>query len=238
MINLKKLLISILLLATSIPAYCFRFSPLNFDKKIDSDDSYQEFVIKNDSKQNIKYQVRIFSTGKDNDVSKFVKIYPKVMSIDALGEGKFKVFLEDDESIKPGEHSFMLGIKTLKMPKINPLDPKVADPALEFKIGVNLEMFAYKGDVKEEFILTNSKFYKDKEGKKHWQGTIKNDTGRGYELAIGFKDRMEAVFGLESKGRLFNGKSTDLNVEIPKGAKKIIFWDWNNNSVVCQEIEI
>lgn len=238
MINLKKLLISILLLATSIPAYCFRFSPLNFDKKIDSDDSYQEFVIKNDSKQNVKYQVRIFSTGKDNDVSKFVKIYPKVMSIDALGEGKFKVFLEDDESIKPGEHSFMLGIKTLKMPKINPLDPKVADPALDFKIGMDLEMFAYKGETKKEFTLTESKFYKDDKGEKCWKGSIKNDTGRGYEIAVGFKDRMDAVFGLESQGRLFNNKSADINVKIPKGAKKVIFWDWNNNCVVGQELKI
>lgn len=234
----KRLLFLILFLGLTIPAYCFRFSPMNFDKRIDGDDSYQEFTIKNDSKKNIKYQIRVFSTGKENDVSKFVKIYPKVISVDPLSEGKFKVFLENDESIKNGEHGFMIGIKSIKMPELNDTKPTVADPALEFKIGVNLEMFAYKGDVKEEFTLTNNKFYKDKEGKKYWQGTIKNDTGRGYELAVGFKDRMEAVFGLESKGRLFNGKTADLKVQIPKGAKKIIFWDWNNNSVVCQEIEI
>ena len=236
--KLKKVLTATIFLLLSIQAYCFRFTPLNFDKRIDDNEAYQEFIIKNDSKENTKYQIRVFSNGKENDVSEYVKIYPRVVSIDPLSEAKIKVFLEDNESIKPGEHGFMLGIKTIKAPKLNDVKRDIADPTLSFKVGVNLEMFAYKGPVKNEFILEESKFYKNKDGEKCWKGYIKNDTGRGYELAVGFKDRMEAVFGLESQGRLFNGNGADISVKIPKGAKKIIFWDWNNNCVVGQEIKI
>lgn len=235
---LKKYLRCIVLFLVSINLYGFTFSPLNFDKRVDGDGAFQEFFIRNDSKKTMKYQINVLSNSKKNDISQYVKIYPKVITVEPFTNGSFKVFAEDDVDIPQGELGFMLEIKSLKVPELQNVGEKENNSSVEFKINLNLEMFAYKGEVGNEFIITDDEFYKTKEGERRWKATIKNENGRGYELAVGFLDRMEYVYGLENISRLFNGNATKVDVKIPKEAKYIIFWDHNNMTTVGQKIKI
>lgn len=234
----KKYLIYIVLLIMSINLYGFTFSPLNFDKRVDGDGAFQEFFIRNDSKKTMKYQINVLSNNKKNDISQYVKIYPKVITVEPFTNGSFKVFAEDDVEIPQGELGFMLEIKSLKVPELQNVGEKENNSSVEFKINLNLEMFAYKGEVGNEFIITDDEFYKTKEGEKRWKATIKNENGRGYELAVGFLDRMEYIYELENLGRMFNYGSTKVDLKIPKEAKYIIFWDHNNMTTVGQKIKI
>lgn len=235
---MKKYLRYIVLMLLSINLYGFTFSPLNFDKRVDSDGAFQEFFIRNDSKKTMKYQINALSNEKENDISQYIKIYPKVITVDPLSNGSFKVFAEDDVDIPKGELGFMLDIKSLKVPDLQNVGEKENNSSVEFKLNLNLEMFAYKGEVGNEFIITEDEFYRTEEGEKRWKATIKNENGRGYELAIGFLDRMEYIYGLENISRLFNGNATKVDVKIPKEAKYIIFWDHNNMTTVGQKIKI
>lgn len=232
---MKRILLLFMILSFKI--FSFTFYPLNFDKRLDSDNAYQEFFIKNDSKSTLKYQLTPMSTGKDRDISQYVKIYPKVITIDPLSVGSFKVFVEDNEKIPYGQSSFLLGIKTLKVPQLQQVGEKENNSSVDFKLALNLEMFAYKGEVGQEFQILESEFYKKEDGK-YWKGKIRNENGRGYEIAVGFIDRTEAIFGLENLGRLFHGSNAEIDVKIPEGAKYIVFWDHNNTTLVGQKIKI
>lgn len=119
---MKKLInLGLLFVIFSINSFSFGFKPLNFDKRIDSNNSYQEFFIRNDSNKLLKYQIIPYSTEKENDVSKYVKVYPRVLNVNPMSTGSFKVFVEDRKKITDGEKSFMLEVKSLKVPNLNQL---------------------------------------------------------------------------------------------------------------------
>lgn len=235
--SMKKYLIFCMFICFACCSYAFSFRPLNFDKRIDSNNSFQEFFIKNDSNEPVKYQLQVFSNGRENDVSKYVKIYPKVITIDPKESGSFKVFLEDSDEITNGQKGFMLNIRSLKLPDLENVGGNKSNSTLGFKISLNLEMFAYKGEVGEEFEILESEFY-SKNGEDYWRGHIGNKNGRGYEIAVGFLDRMEYLYEVKNLGRLFNNSSAKIDIKIPKGAKYIVFWDNNNYCLVGQKIKI
>lgn len=236
-INLKKYLLFCIFVCLTCYSYAFTFSPLNFDKRIDSDEAYQEFFIKNDSNKTLKYQIQVFSNNKENDISKYITVYPKVITIEPKTRGSFKVFVDDSKEITDGQKGFMINIRNLKLPNINSVGKNESNSSVGFKMALNLEMFAYKGEVGTEFNLLENQFYK-KNGKKYWKGNIENKNGRGYEIAIGFLDRMEYLYGVQNLGRLFNNSTAKIDVEIPEGAKYIVFWDNNNYCLVGQKIKI
>lgn len=232
--NIKKGIFSLLVLL-SLPAYAFKFSPLGFDKSL-TEGGMQEFRISNTSKEIIRYKIEAKDTGKSTDISHLVTIYPKVITVEPLSEATFKVYVDESE-YPAGEYSFILGIKPIKMPKIQEVGKGKTKPTLAMKTALDVEVFAYAGEIKDKFDITNSQFY-TKDGSKYWKATITNNTGRGYELATGFVDKNDMIIDLHNEGRLFNGNKASINVKIPKGAKNIIFWDHNNIKPVCQQIKI
>lgn len=232
--NIKKGIFSLLVLL-SLPAHAFKFSPLGFDKSL-TEGGMQEFRIENTSKEIIRYKIEAKDTGKPTDISHLVTIYPKVITVEPLSEATFKVYVEETE-YPAGEYSFILGIKPIKMPKVEKAGAGRTKPSLAMKTALDLEVFTYAGEIKNEFDIKNSQFY-SVNGEKHWRAKIINNTGRGYELATGFTDKNDMIIDLHNEGRLFNGNEASIDVKIPKGAKYIIFWDHNNIKPVCQKIKI
>lgn len=230
-----KFLMFLLVMGLSLPTYAFKFSPLGFDKSL-TEGGIQEFKLENTSKEIIRYKIEAKDTGKSTDISHLVTIYPKVITVEPLSEASFKVYVEESD-YPPGEYSFILGIKPIKMPKIEKAGKGKTKPSLAMKTALDLEVFAYAGEIKDEFEIKNSQFY-SVNGEKFWKAKIINNTGRGYELATGFTDKNDMIIDLHNEGRLFNGNEATVNVKIPKGAKYIIFWDHNNLQSVCQKIKI
>ena len=231
----KNFLKFIFLIILSLPSYSFKFSPLGFDKNL-NEGGIQEFRIENTSKEIIRYKIEAKNTGKPTDISHLVTIYPKVITVEPLSEATFKVYV-DETDYPTGEYSFMLGIKPIKMPKIEKAKSGKTKPSLAMKTALDIEVFAYAGDIKNEFEIKDSQFY-SRNGEKYWRAKIINNTGRGYELATGFMDKNDMIIDLQNKGRLFNGNEVSVDIKIPKGAKNIIFWDHNNIKTVCQKIKI
>lgn len=235
---LMSALFAFIFVINVVPSYALKFYPLNYDKRIDLDGGYGEFTLVNTSKEPIRYKLEATNTKKITDISKLVTIYPKVLTIEPLEEKSFKVYVKEDSKLKDGEYSFNLEIKPLKSPNLKELKRGTTSQSFEIKQALKLEMFAHVGDLTKPFELSKEKFY-EKDGKKKFRSNVKNSTGRGYELAVGFTDSNNVLLPvLYPVGRLFNGNETVIDVEIPQHAKNIIFYDYNNIKVLKQTIKI
>lgn len=232
---LKKVITStLLMLSVSISSYSLLLRPIGYDKILDKEGvAYGEFYLKNTSKELARYKIEIEPTGKNNDISKNMTVYPNLIAVDPYSEKSFKVYVEDDGSIKEGENNFILSIRTVNAPNVEKLNGKTKQ-TMAFQIGMKVEMSAYKGTYDKPFIVENSKF-RNINGKKYWNSTVKNETGRGYELGIGFIDKANTLIDVKTKGRLFNGSKTEIDQEIPSGTKYIVFYDFNNYEIIGKQ---
>lgn len=239
----KKLsLIVFLFLILNLALYSFDFGPLGFDKRIDNGAGYGEFSLRNHDNHPVRYKIKIIDSGKKNNISKYVSVYPKVVTIPAQGEKMFKVFVDPPKNIKNGEYDFIIAMNCVGVPFLG--DGKIVrpKPELTMEAAVDLEMFCYAGPVKKYFEIKNSKFYsklnKDGKREKYYKAEVINDTGRGYEIGVGFYDVNNTLMDVKSRGRFSNGGEMNVNILIPSQAKKIVFYDYNNTVVVGQQIKI
>ena len=238
--NLKKLITaSLVMFSMSISSYSMLLHPIGYDKVIDKDEgvAYGEFYLKNTSKELGRFKIEIKPTGKENDISKHISVYPNLLAIDGLTEESFKVYVEDDGTIKDGENNFILSIRTVSVPNLEKLDEKTKQ-TMAFQVAMNVEMFSYKGEYNKPLTVVKSNFI-EKDGKKYWDSTIKNETGKGIEIGIGFVDKANTLIDVKTKGRLFDGATTKVYEEIPKGTKDIVFYDYNNYKILgTQKIKV
>ena len=226
-----------MILFYSMTCFSFEFSPLGFDKRIDTGEGYGEFIYTNSSNEIIRYKINVYSTGKKNDISKFVTVYPKILTIKPLSSAKLKIFVESPPILNKGIYNFMIGSENISIPFLQENRNNNISPAVSFKTSVGLEMQAYVGGIKDDFKIKNEKIIK-KEKKEYYIATIKNETGRGYEIGVGFSDSLDSLINVESKGRLNNFKEMSFEIEIPKFAKQLVFYDYNNQIFVGQKIDL
>lgn len=226
----------------SVCGYAFEFGPLGFDKRIDTGEGYGEFIYTNSSDEVVRYKINIFSTGKENDISKYVSVYPKILTIKPQSTGKVKVFVEAPPLLKKGIYSFMMGSENVSVPFLQKNQKGKIAPAVSLKTSVGLEMQAYVGEVGNNFEIFGEKIIarKDEKGKStnFFVAKLKNKTGRGYEIGIGFVDSVNSLIEVESKGRLNNNGELDIDIRIPELAKELVFYDYNNQVFVGQKLSL
>lgn len=230
-----KILLILSIFIISLPSYALKLRPIGFDKNLDTG-GFEEYTLTNTSKDIVRYKIEIKDTGKPTDISKYVTVYPKVLTVEPLTEGKFKVYVEEVEMPK-GEYSFLLGIKPIKMPELEETKKGKTDSAVSMRTALEIEVFAHAGEIEEKFEVLSSNFYKEN-GDKYFEGRIKNNTGRGFELATAFVDRRGTILNLEPEGRLFNENTTKIKVKVPKNTRYIMFYDYNNNKLLEQKIKV
>lgn len=234
---MRKLLVLLSIMCYSIVSYCFELSPYGFDKRIDTGEGYQEFNFYNSTTSINRYKIEVFSNGKKNDISKYVTVYPKVVTVKPLGKTTVKVYVQAPKSLPNGEYGFMFGARSVPIPYLNKAEKGRVAPEISMKTAVNLEMMAYVGEVGNIFNMSNQKIVKNN-GKRYYTATLTNKNGRGYELGVGFADSADSIIKVHAIGRVNNSGSTKINEEIPANSKYVIFYDYNNRKVVCQKIEL
>lgn len=230
-----KILLILSIFIISLPTYALKLRPIGFDKSMDTG-GFQEYTLTNTSKDMVRYKIEIKDSRKPTDISKYVTVYPKVLTVEPLTEATFKVYVEEMEMPK-GEYSFILGVKPIKMPKLEDTKQGKVDSTISMRTALEVEVFAHAGEIEDKFEVLSSNFYK-KDGERHFEGRIKNNTGRGYELATAFVDSRGSILDLEPEGRLFNGSTAKVQVKVPKNTKYIMFYDYNNNKLLEQKIKV
>lgn len=234
---MKKFFIIIFFIIISMLNFAFELSPYGFDKRIDTGEGYQEFIFYNSTTSVNRYKIEVFSNGKKNDISQYVNVYPKVITVKPLGKTKVKVYVKAPPTLPNGEYGFMFGTRSIPIPYLNKSKGGRVAPAISIKTAVNLEMLGYVGEVGNRFNMSNEKILSNN-GKKYYTATLTNKNGRGYELGIGFADSANSMIKVNAVGRVNNGKSIKIKEEIPANSKYVVFYDYNNRQVVCQKIQI
>lgn len=209
-------------------SYGFELSPIGFDKRIDNEQGYAEFYLDNSTYETQRYRLRILSTGKTNDVSKYVKIYPNIVSVKPQERGIFKIFVEPPKSLKNGVYRFMVNFESIAVPTLKK-DRKNIESSISMRVNIALEMEVYMGDIPDNMKLINKKIIQ-KNGENYFIGKFLNDTKRGYEIGIGFVDSNNSLIEVHSKGRIGKNENLKVNLKIPPRSKKIIFYDYNNQT--------
>lgn len=84
--------------------YCFEINSTKFDKKVLKNESVEkEFILRNSTKNHLKYTLQIEERGKN------IQVQPKQLIIERGKEKKFKVIVKGEGDI--GENFFHLLLK-------------------------------------------------------------------------------------------------------------------------------
>ena len=110
-----KILLILSIFIMSLPAYALKLRPIGFDKSLDTG-GFQEYTLTNTSKEIVRYKIEVKNTGKPTDISNYVTVYPKVLTVEPLTEATFKVYVEETEMPK-GEIQLYFRCKTYKNAK-------------------------------------------------------------------------------------------------------------------------
>lgn len=223
----KNTLLFILLYFTMIFTLgAFEFSPIGFDKRIDNGEGYGEFFLDNSTGETQRYKVKILGNGKKNDISKYVKIYPTIVTVKPKDRGVIKVYVEAPKNLKNGVYGFMIGCESIAIPTLKK-DGKDVDGAVSMRTNVAVEMEAYVGSMEDKIEVKRSKII-EKNGERYFQGEFFNGGERGYEIGVGFVDGDNSLIEVYSQGRMGASGRMKVEVKIPPRSKKLIFYDYNN----------
>ncbi|MGL6113910.1 MAG: hypothetical protein ACRC1R_02625 [Cetobacterium sp.] len=236
--RIKYVIMSLLFFIVYSIGFSLDFGPLGFDKRIDNGEGYGQFSLRNHSNEPIRYKIKIKNSGKENNVSQYVSVYPRILTIPPQGEKFFKIYVEPPKNIKHGLYNFMLSMQEVGIPYLGETKENKSKPEIAMSAGVCLEMECYAGEVKKNFNIENGVFYINQNNQKCYKAVVKNETGRGYEIGVGFYDSNNNLMNVKAYGRLENNNSMKIDLEIPNGAKSIVFYDYNNLIVVGQQIKI
>lgn len=94
-----KILLFILL---SFYSFAFEFSPMGFDKRLDTGEGYGEFQYTNSTLDVQRYKISILDNGKENNISQYVSVYPKILTVKPKSVGVIKIYVQTPPTLKKG----------------------------------------------------------------------------------------------------------------------------------------
>ncbi|MGL5123374.1 MAG: hypothetical protein ACRC6K_04330 [Fusobacteriaceae bacterium] len=199
---IKKIILITVLLWSPLNTYGIKISPISFDKRIDVEDSFAELIFENESSDPIRYKISVHPPDKGTkDMSKWIKLSPKILTIPAYGKRPLKIFAKSPEGTPAGEYSFNLKVDTVLIPTISKNEENKIKGNATIAFTPIIEMSGYVGEAnfKEKINIENLKLDKAKGTLK---GKLVNQSYIGKELGISYIGNNGAVVGGERLGRV------------------------------------
>ena len=116
-------------------------SPLNFDKRIDGEGGYKEYTLFNNTKKRLTYKIYVEKKQNNFDMTEWVELYPKVISLRAGESRKIKVLITSPSGLPEGEYLTNLCVKEIETPGEVNKDVKIFT-------NLKIELAGYIGDLK------------------------------------------------------------------------------------------
>lgn len=201
-----------------------------FDQRIDTG-GYKEFIIKNDTDNQIRYKIEAKPGDRIGwDMSKWIKIYPKVVSIPPLSQKTIKVYAQSPKDAKEGEYFFNFVVTPLVIPTINKTNGKIVGVSNVSFVPI-IEMLGYVGEpnFKENIDLKNLKINETDNGIEIL-GSIENKSNYSVNLGLSFNNKdgillNGKVLGRSKKQSLQNFKVNIENIKSKNKIKEIVIYD-------------
>lgn len=112
---MKKLIVIVMLLISSISYSYINLYPLEFEKDI-THGAGERFVLYNRSTKARKYRVYVEEVAGKKSMADWIEVYPKSISIDPLKEEEIRVYVSSPANTPQGEYQANLVIKEVALP--------------------------------------------------------------------------------------------------------------------------
>lgn len=219
---MRKNSLILIFFIVSLVTFSFQMSPISFEKRIDKGQGFKEFYFPNTGNKTIRYKFTpLPGSAHRGDMSKWVELYPKILTIKPEQTGVLKVFVQAPKETPEGEYGFLLDSLPIEV-----LDKdeqsKDIKAASAVKIRAAIELVGYVGDIKP--ILKLEKYKVSSKGKNtDVDFILKNDSSkRGVELTALVKGKNDKIIR-KDLGRI--GKIGELkgNIELKDMIEKDIY---------------
>ena len=111
---MKKILILLIIISNITFSY-INIYPTKFEKDI-SNGAEENFKLYNRSKDTVKYRIYLDDfTNKENDMSKWIELYPSSISLAPLEEKEIRLVVNKPLGAKPGKYGARLIIKEVRV---------------------------------------------------------------------------------------------------------------------------
>ncbi|WP_410207561.1 hypothetical protein [Fusobacterium sp.] len=244
----KKIIVTVLFVLGSVASYAFRLDNIVFNERMDGDNGgYRESYLVNEGLNKVRYKISVLPSEK-RDGSKYVEVFPKVITVDPQSVGTVKIYAKAPGNIEKGEYNFKLQFKPVAIPVVaEKKDGKLSGNS-NMAISPVIEMKGYVGEVDFSKVIRfeDIKVGKNPKGKGITvSGKLSNDSFAGIEFGAEAYGSNEFFFGsayVDDLGANIQNKSITLlfkNIKKPGELKKIVFYRTpSNNRKVVKEIQI
>ena len=242
MFTKRKIFLTFLFFMIWVCSFSYiNLAPTTLDKNIKVG-AYQEFNLYNNTTIPFRYKITPVSMGeKDNimDMSKWVEVYPKIVTVNPTESKKFKVYIKAPKNSKEGDYGTFLNIRQMSAPKLDGQKDKNIGAGMVVMVNVNMGLYGYVGDEKPTIEPTTPTVYQ-KNNKTFLKMKVANKTNRLVRLKIEVEGRKDYIYSI-GETRAFKGQTLVFDHEIKnigsEKAKKIIITDVETKKVI-KEIKI
>ncbi|MGL4861579.1 MAG: hypothetical protein ACRC3I_03260 [Cetobacterium sp.] len=112
-----RIIVIILFLLNLKQSYSYiNIYPTKFEKIIEKELT-EEFFLYNRTKKTLRYRIYLEKLDKKNDMSSWIKIYPRSVTLRPLEEKSIKIYVNRPKGTKKGEYTSQLVIKEIENPQ-------------------------------------------------------------------------------------------------------------------------
>lgn len=232
--KISFLLFFILMVVNSF-AY-INISPTTLDKNIKVG-AYQEFSLYNGTTIPFRYKitpVAMENNEKVIDMSKWIEVYPKIVTVNPTESKKFKVYIKAAPKSAEGDYGAFLNIRQMSVPKIKgETDSNIGAGAI-IMVNVNMGIYGYVGDKNPTIETTVPEIYK-KDGKSFLKMKLVNKTNRLVRVKIEAEGEKNYFYSV-GETRAFKGETLVFDHEIKNlkdnKARKLIITDVETEKII------
>ncbi|MGL4866830.1 MAG: hypothetical protein ACRC4T_27350 [Cetobacterium sp.] len=209
---MKKLILFLCLIVSCI-TFSFHIVPSGFEKRIDNGEGYQEFYFPNKSSKVMRYKFEV-TPGSEirGDMSPWVEIYPKILTIKPGETGMLKVYAKAPKNTPDGEYGFFLYCIPIAVPTLGKEGEKI-EPNVAIKILASIEMVGYVGNLEPNLKIVNHRIFQENDVTK-LEIKVKNDSiKRGVDYLVEIKGKNNTTT-LVNLGRIYEGQTKTSTVEL------------------------
>lgn len=211
-------------------------SPTKLDKNI-AIGAYQEFRLYNNTKIPIRYKIKPIDMKEKNvkNMTEWIEIYPKIITINPMEEGIFKVYIKAPENSLNGDYGTFLNIKQISAPKLKSDNTQDITSGLTVMTNLNLGIYGYIGEKDPNIKVNNVKIYSENT-KFFIKFDLKNKTNRLIRIIADIEDNNKG-YNTIGEYRIFEKQEINISKEIEnlkniKQAKRLIIKDKETNKIL------
>ena len=242
MFTKRKIFLTFLFFMIWVCSFSYiNLSPTTLDKNIKAG-AYQEFNLYNDTTIPFRYKITpVAMTDNElvKDMSKWVEVYPKIVTVNPTESKKFKVYIKADKNAETGDYGTFLNIRQMSAPKLKGEEEQNIGAGMVIMVNLNMGIYGYVGEKEPKIETTEPTVYKKGE-KSFLKMKLANKTNRLIRVKVEVEGKRNYFYTI-GETRAFKGQTLEFDHEIKRlennKANKVIITDVETGKVI-KEIKI